>query len=205
MRIQVDNLGKRFRLEWVFKGLTYTFEHGKSYGILGSNGSGKSTLMKVLSGHLSPSKGSIEFNQENKKIPIDEVYKRVGYAAPYIDLIEELTLEEAISFHCKLKPLLPSVSRSDIFEHLSLARARQKEIRFFSSGMKQRVKLILAVCSDTPILLLDEPSTNLDEQGIAWYNTLLKDYATNRITIIASNDVHDQRLCTEFVNVLDYK
>lgn len=205
MRIQVDNLGKRFRLEWVFKGLTYTFEQGKSYGILGSNGSGKSTLMKVLSGHLSPSKGSIEFNQDNKKVPIDEVYKRVGYAAPYIDLIEELTLEEAIAFHCKLKPLLPSVSKSDIFEQLSLARARQKEIRFFSSGMKQRVKLILAVCSDTPILLLDEPSTNLDEQGVAWYNTLLKDYATNRITIIASNDAHDQKLCTEFVNVLDYK
>jgi ABC-type multidrug transport system ATPase subunit len=205
MNITLQNLGKRYRLEWVFRGINYRFEQGGRYAILGSNGSGKSTLMKVLSGHLSPSKGSVTFEIDVKKIPADRIYKQVSYAAPYIDLIEELTLEEAIAFHSKIKPLLPGFTPARIFDLLSLSRAKQKEIRHFSSGMKQRLKLALAVCSDTPILLLDEPSTNLDQQGIDWYHALVKDFAAQRLTIIASNDPHDVAFCTEHLNVLDYK
>ncbi len=205
MNISLENVGKRYRLEWVFRGINFRFEAGARYAIIGSNGSGKSTLMKVLSGHLSPSKGSLIFELGGQKIPADAVYKQVSYAAPYIDLIEELSLEEAIVFHSKIKPLLPGLNPQRIFDLLSLSRAKQKEIRHFSSGMKQRLKLALAVCSDTPILLLDEPATNLDQQGIEWYKSLVTEYASNRLTIIASNDPFDVAFCQHQLNILDYK
>jgi ABC-type multidrug transport system ATPase subunit len=205
MNITLQQLGKRYRLEWVFRGIDFRFEEGSRYAILGSNGSGKSTLMKVLSGHLSPSKGSIVFEYAGKKIPAESVYKQIGYAAPYIDLIEELTLEEAIDFHTRLKPFLPGLNTAKVLEILSLARARRKEIRHFSSGMKQRLKLALAVCSDTSLLLLDEPSTNLDQQGIEWYKGLVEEFGGTRLTIIASNDPHDVAFCSKHLNVLDYK
>jgi ABC-type multidrug transport system ATPase subunit len=205
MNIALHNLGKRYRLEWVFRGIDYRFEQGGRYAILGSNGSGKSTLMKVLSGHLSPSKGSVSFENVGQATPPDQVYKHISYTAPYIDLIEELTLAEAIAFHAKIKPLLPGLGQKEVADLLSLPRSQHKEIRFFSSGMKQRLKLVLTVCSNTPILLLDEPSTNLDEQGIDWYMKLVETYSANRVTIIASNDAQDVAFCTEHLNVLDYK
>ncbi|MCE7924372.1 MAG: ABC transporter ATP-binding protein [Haliscomenobacteraceae bacterium CHB4] len=205
MTILLENAGKRYRLDWIFRGVDYSFQQGERYAILGPNGSGKSTLMKVLSGHLSPSKGSVLFENEGKKVEPDEVYRRISYAAPYIELIEELTLEEALKFHASLKPLAPGFTPAKLYELLALPRARSKEIRFFSSGMKQRVKLALAVCSDTPVLLLDEPATNLDTQGIEWYKTLVAEYAADRLVVIASNDPHDAAFCPVHVNILDYK
>ena len=205
MTIHLENTGKRFRLEWIFRDLDYTFQSAQRYAILGPNGSGKSTLLKVLSGHLSPSKGHIFFEKNGAKVDPDILYREVSYAAPYIELIEEFTLEEALHFHAKLKPMLPGITPNRLGEILALSRARTKEIRFFSSGMKQRLKLALAVCSASPILLLDEPATNLDEQGVAWYKTLLQEYAADRLVIIASNDPHDAEFCPLHLNILDYK
>ncbi|MBL7828036.1 MAG: ABC transporter ATP-binding protein [Saprospiraceae bacterium] len=205
MNIRVENLGKRYRFDWIFKGMSYQFEAGKRYAILGANGSGKSTLMKILSGHLSPSKGKLVYELSGKTINPDDIYRQVAYAAPYIDLIEELTLEEAIRFHAGIKPLLPTISEKQIIELLALPKARNKEIRHFSSGMKQRLKLMLAMASDTPILLLDEPSTNLDLQGIAWYKNLIQEFASTRLVIIASNDPHDLEICEAQISIMDYK
>jgi ABC-type multidrug transport system ATPase subunit len=203
--IQVNNIGKRYRLEWIFRGLTLSFQAGERWAILGPNGSGKSTLMKVLSGHLSPSKGEIAFLHNNVQVKEESVYKNIGYAAPYIELIEELTLEEALKFHTRLKPLLPGFTPATLYELLALPKTRQKEIRFFSSGMKQRLKLALAICSQSPVLLLDEPATNLDLQGIDWYKKLIAEYAQQRLVIIASNDPHDADFCPNHLNILDYK
>ncbi|HAD14430.1 MAG TPA: ABC transporter ATP-binding protein [Saprospirales bacterium] len=205
MNIQVQNIGKRYRLEWIFRGLNQNFHAGDRWAILGPNGSGKSTLMKVLSGHLSPSKGEIVYVHHEQKVKEEDVYKKVGYAAPYIELIEELTLEEALRFHAKLKPLLPGMTPAALYDLLALPKTRQKEIRFFSSGMKQRLKLVFAICSDTPVLLLDEPATNLDVQGIEWYKHLIAEYAAQRLVIIASNDPHDAEFCPNHLNILDFK
>ena len=205
MTVRLQNTGKRYRLDWIFRGLEYTFESPGRYAVLGPNGSGKSTLLKVLSGHLSPSKGRILFEINGKTLEPDEVYHSVSYAAPYIELIEEFTLEEALKFHARLKPMLPGITPARLYELLSLPRARAKEIRFFSSGMKQRVKLALAICCDTPILLLDEPATNLDVQGVEWYKNLIGEFAAERLVIIASNDPHDAAFCPVHLNILDYK
>jgi ABC-type multidrug transport system ATPase subunit len=205
MIIRLQHAGKRFRLDWIFRGLDYTFDSPGRYAVLGPNGSGKSTLLKVLSGHLSPSKGRIFFEKNGKILEPDDVYRSVSYAAPYIELIEELTLEEALKFHARLKPMLPGITPARLYDLLSLPRARSKEIRFFSSGMKQRVKLALAICCNTPILLLDEPATNLDVQGVEWYKNLIGEFAADRLVIIASNDPHDADFCPVHLNILDFK
>lgn len=205
MTIDLKNIGKRYRLEWIFRGISGTFQSGERWAILGPNGSGKSTLLKVLSGHLTPSKGEISFVNQGIAIKEEAVYKQISYAAPYIELIEEFTLEEALRFHAKLKPLRPGFTPARIYDLLALPKSRQKEIRFFSSGMKQRVKLALALCSDTSILLLDEPATNLDVQGVEWYKQLISEYAGDRLVIIASNDPHDAAFCEKHLGILDYK
>ncbi|MCB0524654.1 MAG: ABC transporter ATP-binding protein [Lewinellaceae bacterium] len=205
MKVTLQNLGKRYRFDWIFKGIDFTFAPGRHYAVLGSNGSGKSTLLKVISGHLSPSKGSVSFEYGGIKVPQEKVYKQVSYIAPYIELIEEFTLEEAIAFHGKTKPFLPGIAPANILELLSLPKSKQKEIRFFSSGMKQRLKLALAICSNTPLLLLDEPSTNLDVQGIEWYKELVKTYCNDRLVIVASNDPQETTFCQEQLNMLDFK
>ena len=205
MTIQFQNIGKRYRLEWIFRGLSGAFQAGERWAILGPNGSGKSTLLKVFSGHLTPSKGEIFYEHQGNKVKEELMYKSISYAAPYIELIEEFTLEEALRFHAKLKPLLPGFTPARIYDLLALPRSRQKEIRFFSSGMKQRLKLALAICSDTPVLLLDEPATNLDVQGVEWYKNLIAEYAADRLVVIASNDPHDAAFCGKHLGILEYK
>ena len=205
--IILNNVGKRFRYEWIFKNMNVRFDGNNRYAVLGANGAGKSTLMKILSGHLSPTQGEVAFYNQNKKIAGDSVYKTISYAAPYIDLIEEYSLVELIAFHARFKPFIRNFSAGEIIDILDLGHTADKEIRFFSSGMKQRVRVGLAVLSDTPVLLLDEPTTNLDVKGIDWYKTLLEKYAPpiQRLTIVASNTPHDYAFCNEFFNVETFK
>ena len=205
MEVSFHNVSKRYRYEWIFRDVNFTFGNGKKYAILGPNGSGKSTLLKVLSGHLTPSKGKVNFSAGEKKIAIDQVYLHTSYAAPYIDLIEEFTLLEALNFHKKFKPFLNQLENSDLIEILGFQKSKNKLIRYFSSGMKQRLKLVLAICSESPILLLDEPTTNLDLQGMEWYRDLIKTYAKNRLVVIASNIEADYDFCDATLNILDYK
>lgn len=205
MQITLQNISKRYRREWIFRKISHTFEAKKSYAILGPNGSGKSTLLRILSGHLSPSKGKINFVQAQKVIDNDLLYQKISYAAPYIELIEEFTLTEAIAFHQNFKPFLANLNSKQLIELLGFQKSHDKQIRFFSSGMKQRLKLVLAICSDTPILLLDEPTTNLDTQGMNWYRSLIEEYAQNRLLIIASNVEIDYDFCDQQLNILDFK
>lgn len=205
MEVSFRKVGKRYRYEWIFRDVDFTFEAGKKYAILGPNGSGKSTLLKVLSGHLTPSKGKVDFLFTGKKMEVDSLYREISYAAPYIELIEEYTLTEAILFHQKFKSFLHQLSVKDLIGILGFEKSKDKPIRYFSSGMKQRLKLVLAICSDSPMLLLDEPTTNLDYQGMAWYRDLIQKYGQNRTTIIASNVEADYDFCEGQLNILDYK
>lgn len=205
MRIELRNVAKRYKLEWVLRQVNLDLNAGISYAITGPNGSGKSTLMKILSGHLTPSKGTIEFFQKDKKLSSDEVYQQLSYAAPYIDLIEEFTLVEALKFHQNFKKIIDHQSVEDLITILGFERAKNKSIRHFSSGMKQRLKLVLAICSATDLLLLDEPTATLDRQGIEWYQALIKKFAQDRLVIVASNVAEDFFFCEKKVNILDYK
>lgn len=205
MTITADNIGLRYTREFIFKNLSYEFQSGFIYAILGPNGSGKSSLMKVLSGYVTPSKGKVTYSQGNKAITGEEVYSKVVFCSPYIEIIEEFTLLEQLAFQAKFKPFLNSMSVHQVMEALQLGKHADKQISNFSSGMKQRVKLGLTILSNAEVLLLDEPATNLDTEGVIWYHKLLKSYATNKIVIIASNRQDEYEMADERLNILDFK
>ncbi len=205
MNITVENIGKRYLYEWIFKKINFHFKTATRYAILGTNGSGKSTFLKIISGHLSPSKGSILYQRKGQNVDSDDLYKQISFAAPYIELIEEFTLQEAVEFHQKFKTFRSNITTTHFLQLIQLEHAASKEIRFFSSGMKQRLKLGLAICSNTSILLLDEPTSNLDEKSIDWYQQLLNRFSDNRLILIASNEKRDIEDCDERLNILDYK
>lgn len=205
MKIELEAVSKRFRLEWVLRNVSLSFEPNRRYAVTGPNGSGKSTLLKIISGHLTPSKGQVSFAFQGRPLEVSAVYQHLSFAAPYIELLEELSLLEALRFHTRFKPLAPGLNTDALVELLGFERARHKPVRNFSSGMKQRLKLALALCSNTPLLLLDEPTTNLDLEGIAWYRRLVEAYTPGRLIIIASNAEVDFDFCEERVSILDWK
>ncbi len=205
MKITLIDAGKRFNRDWIFRHLNYEFNTGHSYAITGPNGSGKSTLLQVIGGAVGPSEGTVKYEKGGCDIPPENVYKYISLAAPYLELIEEMTLAEFLDFHSAFKPFLPGLKSRSIISSLSLGKAADKQIRYYSSGMKQRVKLAQSIFSDTPIVLLDEPCTNLDEEGIALYQRLIKDYCTDRLVIVSSNDRQEYEFCTEKISIADYK
>lgn len=206
MTISLNNTGKRFNREWIFRHLNYQFTSGTHYAITGSNGSGKSTLLQVIAGAVSASEGTISYRLSADSNDVkDDVYRYISIAAPYLELIEEMTLLEFLIFHQQFKPFVSALSLEKMIDIIGLSNATNKQIRYFSSGMKQRVKLAQSFFSDTPVLLLDEPTTNLDAEGIALYNRLLQEYCHQRLVIISSNDEAEYRFCSAILKIGDYK
>ncbi len=201
MKISLQNLGKRFNREWLFRHFDYQFHSNNAYAIIGPNGSGKSTLLQIIAGYTIFNEGKILYEISNKEIPPEKIFEHVSIAAPYLELIEELTLKEFLSFHRKLKPLLPGFSIDNIASILGLEKALDKEIRYFSSGMKQRLKLGQAIFSDVELILLDEPCTNLDAQGIQLYHRLIDEHCKNRVLIISSNDLQEYGFCEHVIDI----
>jgi ABC-type multidrug transport system ATPase subunit len=205
MKISLENIGRRFNRDWIFRGIDYTFNSPETYAILGPNGSGKSTLLQVLNGSLAPSVGKIDFFDGDKLVDIEQVFQYLSLAAPYLELIEEFSLTEVIDFHFKFKRYKDDMNAADIIALLGMQSSRYKAIRYFSSGMKQRLKLALAFCADTSILMLDEPTSNLDVQGVDWYLGLVEKFSADRLTIVCSNQQHEYAFCTHTLNIVDYK
>ncbi len=232
VRLSLNNVGKRFNREWIFRRFTYQFQSGKTYAITGANGSGKSTLLNVIAGSLTHNEGSIEINNgqwatgneqmangnkqwvmSNKpqtanykqQTTTENLYQQISIAAPYLELIEEMTAKEMLLFHAQFKPLADTISIEEILQTVGLQNAINKQIRYYSSGMKQRLKLAQAFFSNTPILLLDEPTTNLDTDGIALYHQLINTYTKNRLVIVSSNDKQEYDFCEEVIGIGGYK
>jgi ABC-type multidrug transport system ATPase subunit len=205
MQISTKNLGKKFSNEWIFRNLNETFQSGESYTFVGSNGSGKSTLLQVLSGYMPHSEGVIEYSLQGKNIEIDNFYKHLIIAAPYLELIEDFTLTELLAFHTQFKSFKNNFPIADFIDLIELPKAKNKEIKFFSSGMKQRVKLGLAFWSDCEILMLDEPTSNLDSQATEWYLRNVQEYSKNRLLLICSNQPAEYQFCNNILNIQDYK
>ncbi len=205
MQITLTNAGKRFNREWIFRGFSYDFTAPKKYAITGPNGSGKSTLLQVIAGSLTYNEGSIKLQTTNHHLQTtnEELFKHISIAAPYLELIEEMTANEFLSFHNSFKPL--SISGEEALQKVQLLKAANKQIRYYSSGMKQRLKLAQAFFCQSPALLLDEPTTNLDADGIALYHQLIKDYSSSKLVIISSNDKQEYDFCEEVIAVEKYK
>jgi ABC-type multidrug transport system ATPase subunit len=205
MKIALSDAGKRFNRDWIFRHFTYSFEKGNAYAITGPNGSGKSTLLQVLSGSMHFNEGTCQWTISNKQLANEDVYTHVSICAPYLEVVEEMTLKEFLDFHHGFKPFLPGISTDSIITALRLEKAANKQIRYYSSGMKQRVKLAQCIFSDTAIVLLDEPCTNLDSTGIELYHRLIEDYCKDRLVVVSSNDEVEYGFCKEKINISDYK
>ncbi len=205
MKITIENLGKRFNREWIFKNVNYTFEASNTYAIVGPNGSGKSTLLQILWGQLPPSVGTLQFSLGPHPIAIDEIFSYLSIAAPYQELIEEFTLREMVHFHFRFKKARNAMAEEEILEVLQLSHASDKLISHFSSGMRQRLKLGLALLSETPLLFLDEPATNLDKTSFAWYWEQLGKLPAEMLIFIASNLETEYPGSAKKINISAYK
>lgn len=233
MQIKLNKIGKRYNYEWIFRDINYEFTSDNNYVILGANGSGKSTLLQVIAGNLIPSEGSIEykaplppkggnsltqakqgdasevaspFRGQGGIIPDDEIFNHLSFASPYLELFDEFTLIESIEFQAQFKPFLNNLTTKQILECTQLEKECNKQLKYYSSGMKQRVRLALAILCDTPLLLLDEPASNLDKKSIDWYQNLINEYSNNRLIIVCSNQQeYEYPFCNKELLIEDYK
>lgn len=205
MTISLDHIGKRYNYEWIFRHINYTFAAGRRYALLGPNGSGKSTLLQIIAGSLTHSEGRLHYDRDGRSLSPESAFRYLSLAAPYLELVEEFTLRELLDFHRRFKPFVGGLSTGDIAAKVQLAGALDKQIRYFSSGMKQRVKLAQAFFSDVPVLLLDEPCTSLDDAGLALYGRLMEGYTAGRLVIVGSNDPREYDCCGERLRLSDFK
>lgn len=205
MEIIADGIGKKFGNEWIIRDFSYNFQAGKKYAITGGNGSGKSTLLKLISGSVLSNEGSICYLNKNQGIEYESsfIFNKIAWVAPYIELVEEMTLVELFNFYKAFKQITLSIS--EFLQELNFNTAKNKQIANFSSGMKQRLQLGLAIFSNAEILLLDEPTSNLDEENINWYIQLLSRNMDNRIVLISSNQKHEYNFCDEQIKISDFK
>jgi ABC-type multidrug transport system ATPase subunit len=200
MNISLQNAGKRFNRDWIFRHFSFQFLMAGTYAITGSNGSGKSTLLQVIAGAMLQSEGTVQYQNSVTK---GEPYQQIAIAAPYLELIEELTATELLQFHAGFKPLSHPIAH--ILQSVNLANAASKQIRYYSSGMKQRLKLAQAFFSISPVLLLDEPTTNLDNDGILLYQNLIKEHVGKRLLIVSSNVPQEYAFCEKVISIEAYK
>ncbi len=203
--IRLNGVGKKFNREWIFRGMDKTFSPGTIYAVTGPNGAGKSTLLSILWGQTPPTTGQIIYQGKQKPIAVDDIYRHLVVATPYMDLIEEFTLLEQLQFHFRMKKAREGHSAETMLDRMYLRHARDKYIANFSSGMKQRVKLALAFFTQADIIFLDEPGTNLDRQAFAWYQQQLKELDSRCLVFIATNQESEYPADAEKIDIMAYK
>lgn len=203
--ISAQSLGKRFQFEWIIRNFNYNFQQQNHYALLGNNGSGKSTLMLLLSGYYNSSAGKLIWKKDDNELEVERWFKHFAIASPALELIEEFTLHEHIHFQKAFKPFIENMDEKNISELIGLGNAKHKAIKHYSSGMRQRVKLALAMLSDVPVLMLDEPTTNLDEEGVRWYRMMVEKYSSKKLLLIASNLQREYEFCSHQISMNDWK
>lgn len=206
VRISLENIAKKYKNEWIFKNLNLEINSNEPIAIIGPNGSGKSTLMQVMAGIIPHNKGHISyFSSQNQKIEPENIYYQIAFVAPYLELIEEFTLTEAVDFHTEFKPFINGLSKNDFLEEINLKSHKDKSIKNFSSGMKQKLKLALAFKDNSEILFLDEPTANLDLNTQDWYLENVQKILDSKIVIVSSNEPKEYSFCKNHLNILNYK
>jgi ABC-type multidrug transport system ATPase subunit len=199
MIISAVGLGKKYDRNWIFRDLTITIDEGERIAITGKNGSGKSTLLRIIAGSLSPTSGTVSYASRNASIPPDESSQRINFCAPYIELPEEFSLRELLSFHSTFRKSILDIDA--IIDRMGYPSAADKQISQYSSGMKQRVRLVLAFFFEADIIALDEPTSNLDEAGIAWYQQEIAQIPKNKTIIISSNQRYEYDCCKKSIEL----
>lgn len=192
LEIVARGLTKRFTRRPVVRDFGYRFAPGSATAVSGHNGSGKSTLLRLLSGQLLPTGGEVAYRLGGTPVPTEERYRQVSLTGPYLELIEELSGGELLDFHARVRGLRQNLRPADLWARLNWSRGlRRQRIASYSSGMKQRIRLLLALATEAPCVMLDEPTANLDAEGVDWYRHLLADWTDGRTVVVASNEERD--------------
>ena len=199
MRVKLNKVGKRFNKEWILRNLSLDIPSQSSLSITGANGSGKSTLIKLISAYMEPTSGNIQYFENKKTYPIESIPQSIGLAAPYVDLIEEFSLKEHVEFHFKFRST--PFSLDEIITRTNFQFSIDKKVQDFSSGMKQRLKLALAIHAENKLLILDEPTSNLDQEGIEWYRDQILQKIGTCTIIVASNQRHEYDFIPKTINL----
>lgn len=203
LTVTATGLGKFYGKKKVFRNLHFTISEPGCIGILGPNGSGKSTLMRCLSGLLRPSEGTLNWTESGVKIDPKKIRYRIGFAAPSIQLYRELTVAENLSFVRDIRPAGSGSPQSpdnlpEILETAGLTHLSRQEYGTLSSGQQQRVKLAAALIAQPDILMLDEPGTNLDENGRQLVNQIIHAHSgKSKFLFLASSKEDELALCDE--------
>lgn len=189
MKITLDGIGKRYRSNWLFRNLNTELTAPGNYMITGYNGSGKSTLLLILTGFVTPTAGKMVWTgNDGNVLKREDAFEHFSLCSPALDLFDELTLAELVERHFTFRNLSDGYKITDVKEICGLDAHWNKSIGTFSSGMKQRVKIALAVLTQSSALVLDEPAMNLDSRSVDWYYQLINSYLGDRLLIVATNN-----------------
>ena len=203
--ISLHKAGKKFSREWIFRALSYEFKTGVPVAVTGPNGSGKSTLIKSIAGTIPVNEGTVAYARNGQPVPEEAWYRLTGISAPYLELIEEFTLTESIDFHIRFRPFTTGMTKPEFMDRLGLEKHAGKYIRDFSSGMKQKLKLGFAFFTQNEVLILDEPTANIDQNGYMWYMEEVQRLVPERVVIISSNEPREYTFCAEQLHIPDFK
>ncbi|MBZ0179822.1 MAG: ABC transporter ATP-binding protein [Melioribacteraceae bacterium] len=204
--LKLDKVTKIFGRRLIFNEIDFEFYPGKIYGLAGQNGSGKSTLSKIISGIISPTKGKVNHMLDNKIIPSEKLHDIIGFVSPYLVLYDEFTAEENLVHFAKIRGAVYNETQADkLFGDFNLFDRKNDLLKTYSSGMKQRMKYLFALLHNPYLLLLDEPTSNLDKAGKDKVYEIIRDESKSKCIIIASNESSDLELCGEIIQIENYK
>lgn len=204
--ITAEKISKRFNNRVIFQNLSLELKPGEMVAVTGENGSGKSTLLKTLAGFIKQDRGTIIYKNKDTDVTKSAFTQSIGYVAPYLNLYEEFSPVEFLRIYCKMRNIKPSSEYlTELFRDFRLFQHKDRQIKDFSSGMKQRVKYIAAFVGLPTALFLDEPSANLDSAGFdAVKMHIEKSLNQNIGVIIASNDEREYEMAGKVISIMDY-
>lgn len=205
-KLEIKNLSKVFGRRIIFQNINYSIHSNFVLGVSGSNGSGKSTLVKIIAGVLSPTNGNVNHFVNGEKIDYEKLFNFIGFVSPYLVLYEEFSAEENLKIISKIRGINYEAEYiEELLAKMNLYSRRKDIVKTYSSGMKQRLKFIFALMHRPNLLILDEPTSNLDNEGKESVYSIIKDYSLNNIVIIASNEEQDLAHCNEILFLEKYK
>lgn len=204
--LQVNSVKKNFGRRLIFENLNFQLTGSTIFGITGANGSGKSTLVKILAGINSPSDGKVIHTYNGKEIIPEKLHNFIGFVSPYLVLYDEFSLWENLSFFARIRDITLNKEKVNyLLEKFLLFNRKDDLVKTYSSGMKQRLKFIFALMHSPQIIILDEPTSNLDDEGKESVYQLIEIEGKENIVVIASNEEKDLRFCKEKIKLEDYK
>jgi heme exporter protein A len=204
--IHAIGLNKSFGRRLIFKDLNFTFDKPGVYGISGPNGSGKSTLVKIIAGIIGSSKGKILHKLNDKELSEEHFHNHIGFVAPYLVLYEEFSTYENLKLFSDIRGIPFNKDRVDyLLNKFLLFKRKDDLLKTYSSGMKQRVKFIFALMHLPQLVILDEPTSNLDEEGKNSVYEIVKEEGQKNIVLIASNEKTDLQYCSNLVYLEKFK